>query len=75
MPKYFRITAVLHEDEFAFVKRVSKAFGCSIAKALSVCVVWARQNRSLQELLKKIEEEMQGTGSKEEEKSGVATGE
>jgi len=62
MPKYYRITAVLHEEEWAFVRKVARLFGCSLAKALSVCVVWARQNPSFKELLRRIEEEI---GSKE----------
>jgi len=69
MPKYFRITAVLHEEEWAFVRKVARLFGCSLAKALSVCVVWARQNRSFQELLRRIEEELKSAGSKEVEQN------
>jgi len=70
MPKYYKVTGILHEEEWAFVKRVSKAFGCSIAKALSVCIVWARQNKSFQELLRRIEEEITRKNSEEVEQNG-----
>jgi hypothetical protein len=54
--KYYKVTALLHEDEYAFVKRVSELMQCSLAKAVSVCVVWARQNQNFRNLLKTLEE-------------------
>jgi len=55
MTKYYRVTAVLHEDEYEFVKRVSEMMQCSIAKAVSVCIVWARNNKSFTALLDELE--------------------
>jgi len=71
MTKYYKVTGILHEDEYEFVLRVARLFGCSLAKALSVCVIWARQNKSFQELLKRIEDEIGSTGSKEVNEHGV----
>ena len=69
MTRYYKVTGLLHEDEYAFLKRVARAFGCSLAKAVSVCVIWARQNKSFQELLRRIEEELESTGSREVEEN------
>jgi hypothetical protein len=54
--KYYRVATLLHEDEYQFVKRVSELMQCSLAKAVSVCVVWARQNQNFRNLLKTLEE-------------------
>jgi hypothetical protein len=54
--KYYRVATLLHEDEYQFVKRVSELMQCSLAKAVSVCVVWARQNPNFRNLLKQLEE-------------------
>jgi hypothetical protein len=54
--KYYRVATLLHEDEYQFVKRVSELMQCSLAKAVSVCVVWARQNPNFRNLLKALEE-------------------
>lgn len=64
MTKYYRVATLLHEDEYQFVKRVSELMQCSLAKAVSVCVVWARQNPNFRNLLKILEE----TRRKESEK-------
>jgi predicted PolB exonuclease-like 3'-5' exonuclease len=54
--KYYRVATLLHEDEYQFVKRVSELMQCSLAKAVSICVVWARQNQNFRNLLKTLEE-------------------
>jgi hypothetical protein len=54
--KYYRVATLLHEDEYQFVKRVSELMQCSLAKAVSVCVVWARQNTNFRNVLKTLEE-------------------
>jgi len=66
MTRYYRVTALLHEDEMAFVKEVADAFKCSIAKAISVCVIWARNNKSLIEVIKQVKEAEKKWGTKEE---------
>jgi len=55
MTRYYRVTAVIHEDEYEFVKRVASLMQCSIAKAVSVCIVWARNNKSFTNLLDELE--------------------
>ena len=63
MSRYYRITAVLHEDELNFVREVAETFGCSIGKAISVCVVWARMNKDLIKTLESVKAaRLQGRG-------------
>jgi len=52
--KYYRVTAVLHEDEYEFVRQVAEAFRCSVAKAISVCVVWAKTQSPLPRVIEEI---------------------
>ena len=56
MTKYYRVTALLHEDEYEFVRQIAEAFRCSLAKAISVCVVWAKTQSPLPEVIKKLKE-------------------
>jgi hypothetical protein len=63
--KYYRVATLLHEDEYQFVKRVSELMQCSLAKAVSVCVVWARQNQNFRNLLKTLEEARKKGGEEE----------
>jgi len=72
MSRYYRITAVLHEDELNFVREVAETFGCSIGKALSVCVVWARMNKDLIKVIESMKASREQGGTKEGEKDGVA---
>ena len=55
--KYYRITAVLTEDEYRFVIRISRLMSCSRSRALAVCVAWAMDNERLLNLLDLLERE------------------
>jgi hypothetical protein len=56
MTKYYKVTGILTEDEYKFVQLVSELMQCSLARAIGVCVVWARQNTNFRNLLKTLEE-------------------
>jgi len=53
--KYYRVTAVLTEDEYRFVMRISRLMSCSRSRALAVCVAWAMDNQRLLDLLDLLE--------------------
>lgn len=52
-----RVTAILDDEEYRFVVRVSKLLRCSLSRALSVCVVWAMDNERFLGLLDLLERE------------------
>jgi hypothetical protein len=53
--KYYRVTAILDEDEYRFVVRISRLMSCSRARALAACVAWAMDNERLRSLLDLLE--------------------
>jgi hypothetical protein len=53
--KYYRVTAVLTEDEYRFVTRISRLMSCSRSRALAACVAWAMDNERLRSLLDLLE--------------------
>jgi hypothetical protein len=55
--KYYRVTAVLDEDEYRFVVRISRLMSCSRSRALAACVAWAMDNERLLGLLDLLERE------------------
>lgn len=56
MTRYYKVTGILTEDEYKFVQLVGELMNCSLARAIGVCVVWARQNPNFRNLLKMLEE-------------------
>jgi hypothetical protein len=65
MTKYYRVTGMLTEDEYAFVKLVSELMQCSLARAVGVCVIWARTNKDFQGLLRTLKETKEKGGEGE----------
>jgi hypothetical protein len=54
--KYYKVTGILTEDEYKFVQLVSELMNCSLARAIGVCVIWARTNKDFQGLLRTLKE-------------------
>jgi hypothetical protein len=69
MTKYYKVTGMLTEDEYKFVQLVSELMNCSLARAIGVCVIWARQNLNFRNLLKTLEEARKKEGEKEQRSS------
>jgi hypothetical protein len=55
--KYYRVTAILEENEYRFVVRISRLMSCSLSRALAACVAWAMDNERLLGLLDLLERE------------------
>ncbi len=68
MPRYYKVTALLHEDEYAFVERIAKAFNASLARAINIAVVWARNNETFRNVLDMLEKEAEQSERAEEKR-------
>jgi hypothetical protein len=53
--RQYKVTGVLDEEEYRFVVRVSKLMGCSLSRAISVCIAWAMDNDQFRSLLDFLE--------------------
>jgi hypothetical protein len=53
--RQYRVTGVLDEEEYRFIVRVSKLMGCSLSRAISVCIAWAMDNDQFRSLLDFLE--------------------